>query len=191
MTTDALGNNIAAVGIPITGCLGFAPLATTLPTPVEGGADDFLLPAAFKKAGLFSEDGGFTWTLEADGDPIKFYQDGYSIPSGLANVTLVVKLAQYDDNIRGLIYGKTPDANGFITIDGGGTAAQYVIYTEEMFKNGVIRRRIAAVASIQSIALDQSTRGEVNGTEVTFKIERSPLLNNEHIGEWLLAPATV
>jgi hypothetical protein len=189
MPVDSRGNNIAAVGIPVTGALGFAPIGTVLPTPVEGGESDFELPTGFKKAGLLTEDGGFNWTLEADGDPITFWQEGYSIPSGLANVTLVAKLAQYDEIVRGLIYGKTADENGFITIDGGGTAVRYVLFTEEIFKNGVIRRRIAADVGIQSIALDQSTRGEVNGTEVTFKVARSSLLANEHIGEWLLPPA--
>lgn len=187
---DALGNNVAAVGLPVTGSLGFAPISTVLPTPAAGGADDFTLPAAFRKAGLFKEDGGFNWTLEADGDPIVFYQEGYSIPSGLANATLEVGLAQYDDIVRELTYGKTPDENGYITIDAGGHATRFVIFTEEIFKNGVIRRRVAADAGISAIALDQSTRGEVNGTTVTFTIARSPLLGNEHLGEWLLQPAT-
>ena len=191
MPADALGNNIAAVGLPITGSLGFAPIGTLLPTPEEGSAPDFKLSAAFRKAGLFKEDGGFNWTLEADGDPIVFYQQGYSIPSGLANATLEVGLAQYDDIVRELTWGKTPDEHGFITIDAGGHSTQFVIFTEEIFKNGVIRRRIAAVATVSAVALDQSTRGEVNGVTVTFKIEPSPLLANEHLGEWLLPPAAL
>jgi len=189
MSADTLGNDVAAVGLPVTGSLGFAPIGTAIPTPAAGGAADFKLPAAFRKAGLFKEDGGFNWTLEADGDPIVFFQEGYSIPSGLANATLEVGLAQYDNIVRELTFGKVPDANGYITIDAGGHATQFVIFTEEIFKNGVIRRRVAAVASVSAIALDQSTRGEVNGVTVTFKIERSPLLANEHLGEWLLPPA--
>ncbi len=96
MAADAFGNDVAAVGLPVTGFFGFAPISTTLPTPEEGGAADFALPVAFKKAGLLTEDGGFEWTEESDGDPIAFWQEGYSIPSGLANVNLVAKLAQYD-----------------------------------------------------------------------------------------------
>lgn len=189
MAADAKGNDVAAVGIPVTGFFGYAPIGTTLPTPEEGGALDFLLPAAFKKVGLLTEDGGFTWAEEPDGDPITFYQEGYSIPSGLANVTLAAKLAEYNEIVRSVTYGKTADENGFITIDGGGHATRYVLFSEEIFKNGVIRRRVAADAGVTGAVRDQSTRGEVNGTELTFSIARSSLLNNEHIGEWLIAAA--
>lgn len=186
---DELGNDISSVAVPVTGNLGIAPVGTTIPTPVEGADPDFILPAAFRKAGLIKEDGGPQWAWEADGDPIKFWQDGYSIPSGLANVTLVASFAQTDDFIRSIIYGKTPDANGFIIVDGGGHSTQYVLFTEEIFKNGTIRRRVAAVAGVQSVSEDKSTRGEVLGYEVTFSIERSPVLGNGHFGEWLL-PST-
>jgi hypothetical protein len=184
---DTFGNDIAAVGIPVTGFLGFAPAATLKPAPAAGGAFDFVLPAAYKKAGLLTEDGGFEWTLEADGDPITFWQEGYSIPSGLANATLVAKLAQYDDIVRQLAYGKEPDENGYITIDAGGHALEFVAFTEEIFKNGVIRRRVAEV-SVKGAKVDKSERGNVNGTEITFSAKRSADLNNEHIGEWLVRP---
>lgn len=170
--------------------MGFAPLGTEIPTPVAGGAAGFTLPAAYKKAGLLTEDGGFEWSMEADGDPIKFFQDGYEIPSGLSNVTLTVKLAQKDERVRSLVTGKTADANGYMTIDGGGTAVRYVIFTEEIYKNGAIRRRVAANAGIKSVKEDKSERGSVNGYEVVFTIATSPLLNNEHIGEWLLPPTS-
>lgn len=185
MAQDAFGNDIAAVGIPVTGFLGFAPSGTTLPTPTAGAAVDFSLPIAFKKAGLLTEDGGFEWTLEPDGDPIVFWQEGYQIPSGLANATLVAKLAQYDEIVRQLAWGKTADANGYITIDAGGHALEFVVFTEEIFKNGVIRRRVASV-NVTSVKVDKSERGGVNGTEVTFSAKRLPALNNEHIGEWLI-----
>lgn len=186
MSADSYGNDISAVGVPVTGAIGVAPEATTLPTPAAGGARDFALPAAFKKLGLLTEDGGPEWTMEADGDPIKFWQDGYEIPSGLANCSVVVKLAQTDETVRSIIRGKTADANGYITIDAGGHSARYVLFTEEIFKNGVIRRRIAAVAFIKSVKEDKSERGTPIGYEVTFGISRSPLLGNEHIGEWLV-----
>jgi hypothetical protein len=187
MVADAFGNDITAVGIPVTGFLGFAPSGTAFPSPAVGGADDFQLGNTFKKAGLLTEDGGFEWTLEPDGDPIVFWQDGYSIPSGLANAELVAKLAQYDNIVRQLSWGKTPDENGFITIDAGGHNLEFVIFTEEIFKNGVIRRRIAE-ASVTAAKVDKSERGSVNGTELTFKAKRSAALNNEHLGEWLILP---
>lgn len=188
MVTDTLGNDVLAVGVPVTGFLGFAPAGTILPTPTEGAAPGFTLPIAFKKAGLLKEDGGFEWTLEADGDPIVFWQEGYSIPSGLANATLAATLAQYDAIVRELAWGKTADVNGYITIDAGGHATEFVVFTEEIFKNGVIRRRVAEV-SVSTVKVDKSERGSVNGTAIEFKAKRHASLNNEHIGEWLI-PAT-
>lgn len=188
MAADSLGNDVTAVGIPVTGNLGFAPHGTALPLPAEGGDPDFTLPAAFKVPGLLTEDGGPEWSMEADGDPIVFWQDGYSIPSGLANVELKVKYAQTDNTVREHLRGKVADANGYMTIDGGGTSMKYVLFTEEIFKNGTIRRRVAGTASIGSIAEDKSERGNVLGYEVTYKIDRHPALGNEHIGEWLIPP---
>lgn len=188
MAADSFGNDITAVGIPISGNVGIAPMTADLLTPEEGAVYALVLDPLFRKLGLFTEDGGHTWTLEADGDPIVFYQDGYSIPSGLANATLVVKLAQYDALAQELLSGAVPDANGYITIDAAGHSTEYRLFSEEIFKNGVIRRRQAGKATITGVAVDQSTRGEVNGMEVTFKIERSPELGNKHLGEWLIKP---
>lgn len=186
MTADEFGNDVSAVGIPVTGNIGFAPYGTPVPTPAEGAAHDFILDILFKVAGLLTEDGGFEWSLEADGDATKFYQSGYSIPSGLAKATLKVKFAQTDEIVRSIIRGKTADVHGYITIDAGGTDKKYVIFTEEIFKNGLIRRRVAANASIGSVKEDKSEQGKVVGYEVEFKIERSPILGNDHLGEWLI-----
>jgi hypothetical protein len=185
---DSQGNDIAAVGVPITGFLGFAPAGTAFPTPVEGKDPELVLPEEWEMAGLVKQDGGFEWTLEPDGDPITFWQEGYSIPSGLANATLTTTLAQYDPIVRKLAYGKTADANGFITIDAGGHATPFRVFTEEIFKNGVIVRRIAE-CTVTSAKVDKSERGAVRGTALTFAAKRIAELNNEHIGEWLIAPA--
>lgn len=185
MAADSNGNDITAVGLPVTGFFGFAPAGTAFPTPAAGGAPDFVLPAAFKKAGLIKEDGGFEWTLEPNGDPITFWQDGYSIPSGLANATLAVTLAQKDENQRLLAFGAVADENGFITIDAGGHSTEFVIFTEEIFKSGAILRRIAE-ATVTTAKVDKSERGTVNGTALTFAAKRSASLQNKHLGEWLI-----
>lgn len=191
MAADEKGMDVEAVGLPITGHLGVAPYGTTIPTPVEGAAAGFTLDPEYKNPGLLTQDGGPEWTEEADGDPIEFWQEGYSIPSGLANVTLVAKLAQTDETVRSIVRGKTADANGYITVDGGGTQTKYVLFTEEIFKNGVIRRRVAPNAGIESVKEDKSERGTVLGYEVTFKINRHATVENNHFGEWLIAPAPV
>lgn len=192
MAADELGNDVGAVGIPVTGRMGVAPYGTPIPTPVEGASRTLALAADFKIPGLLTEDGGFEWTMEADGDAIVFWQAGYQIPSGQANVEVVCKYAQTDETVRQIIRGKTADANGYMTIDGGGTDAKYVIFTEEIFKNGTIRRRVAPNASIKSVKEDKNTRGEVLSYEVTYSIGSHAAVNSEHIGEWLLLnPADV
>jgi len=189
MAADSLGNDVTAVGIPVSGFFGFAPKGTVFPTPAEGGVSSFTLPVDFKRAGLQSDDGGFEWSLAPDGDPITFYQEGYSIPSGLATAELVLKLSQYDAVVRELAWGKTADANGYMTIDAGGHSLEFVAWTEEIFKNGVIRRRIAEI-SVAGAKVDKSERGTPNGTEMTLKVKRSASLNGEHIGEWLVPDET-
>lgn len=187
MVADAAGNDILAVGVPVTGSIGFAPFGTAFPTPAEGAEDTLVLDPAFVKIGLLKEDGGPQFAWAADGDPILFWQDGYSLPSGLANVTLAITAAEtLAAQVRTIIAGISPDVNGYVEIDGGGHATQWVVFTEEIFKNGAIRRRVAANVTLGTSEEDQSTRGEVNGNALTFNINRSPLLNNKHFGEWVL-----
>ena len=190
MAADSFGNDVSAVGVPVTGHIGFAPFGTAVPTPSAGESRSYTLRVAYTVPGLLTEDGGFECTLAADGDAITFWQEGYSLPSGLANAELVLKLAQTDETVRGIIRGKTADSNGYMTIDAGGTDAKYSAFTEEIFKNGVIRRRWAPNSSIKSVKEDKNERGSVLGYEVTVKIDRSPSVGNEHFGEWLIPAAT-
>jgi len=186
MSVDAQGNDVAAVAVPVTGFIGFAPLGTAIPTPVEGADPDFVLPAAYRKLGLIKVDGGPQWAQAADGDPLEFWQQGYTIPTGLADVSVAAGLAQTDETVREFLNGKTADANGYMEIDGGGNAAHYVIFTEEIFKNGSIRRRVAPDAGITTVEENQSTRGEVLGYDTTLGINRSDVVGGNHYGEWLI-----
>jgi hypothetical protein len=186
MTADAAGNDIGAVGIPISGNIGVAPVvADNILTSLEGAEEVLALPVGFRKLGLMKTDGGFNWTTEASGDRIEFFQSGYSIPSGLATATLEVGLAQHDPIVREVTWGKVPDANGYITIDAGGHATRYVVFTEEIFQNGWIERR-QGVAVVTGATLDRSTRGEVRGTNLVFTFERSPYFDNAHFGQWMV-----
>ena len=188
MVADLKGNDIAAVGVPVTGFIGYAPLGTSIPTPAEGADPDFVLPGAFKKLGLIKVDGGPKWSEAANGDALEFWQEGYSIPTGLADVSVAASLAETNENTRSFLTGKTADANGYLERDGGGNAKHYVIFTEEIFKNGLIRRRVAPDANISAVDENQSTRGEVLGYDTTLKINNSPLVGGGHYGEWYILP---
>ena len=183
---DAQGNDVTTVFVPITGAVAYAPSGTTIPTPTEGASLAFTLPVAYKKLGLLTKDGGPEWTTEADGDPIDFWQDGYTIPSGMAKCELKVKVAQYDEVVRRLVTGKTPDANGYITVDAGGSGEGWVFWVEEVAKNGRIRRRVCPNGTVLSIKQDKSERGTPNGYEITLKIDRHASVGGEHFGEWLI-----
>jgi len=186
MAADAQGNDVGAVGVPITGAAGVAPVdEANVIEPAAGAIPEIVLPAAYRKLGLFKDDGGFNLTTEKSGDAIEFYQDGYSLPSGLANATVELGLAQTDNLVREVTRGRVADANGYIAVDAGGHATRYLLYTEEVFRNGFIVRRLGVV-SVDSVQEDQSTRGEVRGTNVTFKYERSPYFEMCHFGEWLV-----
>lgn len=189
MTADSAGNDIQAVGVPVTGSIGFAPIGTTIPTPVQGASPSLVLDPAFRKIGLLKEDGGPQFAWAADGDPIRFWQEGYTIPSGLANVTLAITAAEIlSAHVRRIISGMTPDANGYITVDGGGHAEQWVVFTEEIFKNGAIRRRVAPLVTLASTAEDRSERGGVMGNALVFNINRHAAVGMKHFGEWVLPP---
>ena len=190
MSVDAAGNNIEAVGIPLTGFLAYAPEGATIPDSVSGAAADLVLAPTFRKVGLLKEDGGFEWNEEPDGDPIVFWQDGYSIPTGLANVTLTFTAAEQSPITRALRTGKTPDVNGYLTVDGGGNNNRYVFFSEEVYRNGAIRRR-AAIGRVQTAKLQKSERGTVQGIEFTVEIMRHAAFGNEHYGEWVINPDEV
>lgn len=191
MTADSSGNDILAVGVPVTGFIGIAPYGTTIPTPSQGASESLVLDAAFKKLGLLKTDGGPQFAYAADGDPIEFWQDSYSIPTGLANVTLTVSIAEaLNTNVRELIAGATVDSNGYLEYDGGGHATKYVVFTEEIFKNGAIRRRVCPNVQVQGVTEDQSNRGQVNGQQLVFEILRDAAVNGNHFGEWVLPAAS-
>ncbi|QJU52930.1 hypothetical protein SCB71_06305 [Herbiconiux sp. KACC 21604] len=187
MVADVKGNDIGAVGVPVDGNIGFAPYGTPLLTPQQGASRSLTLSPAFVKIGLIKDDGGPQFSWEADGDPIEFWQEGYSIPSGLANVGLSITAAQaLSDHVRRIISGVTPDQYGYLEHDGGGHDLRWVVFTEEIFKNGAIRRRQAPSVSLASAAEDQSTRGEVMGNALSFTIARHPAVGNKHFGEWVI-----
>jgi hypothetical protein len=192
MAADSAGNNILAVGVAVTGSIGIGPYGTALPSATTGDTNPLspALNAAIKKIGLLKKDGGPQFAWAADGDPIDFWQDGYSIPSGLANVTLTVTAAEaLNPYVRQLVSGTAPDGtHNYMVLDGGGNPNKYVAFTEEIFKNGAIRRRAAPNISLLSATEDKNARGEVIGVQLVWTINRDLTLGG-HFGEWVIPAA--
>lgn len=188
MAADEQGNDVNLVGIPISGAIALAPAGTAGPTKVEGKDVEYVLPAGFRRVGLVTQDGGPEFTEERDGDPIQFWQDGYSIPTGLSNCTVTFTAAETSALVQELHAGKAPDENGYVEINAGGHANRYVLWLEEIFRNGMIRRRIAYSVTVESFQQVKSERGTVMGYAITLRIGVSPLLNNNHYGQWVIDP---
>jgi len=191
MVADSAGNDLSSVFVPVTGFLGFGPNATPVPMPSVLAAPEFELPVGVRKVGLIKQDGGFDWTGEPSGDAIEFWQDGYTLPSGQVEATLAVTLAQTDPVVRELVWGKVPDQYGVIDVELGSNPNTYWLYSEEVAKNLVIRRRIAPNCTVQTVKEDKSERGTVQGYAVTFRTNRSALINNGHFREAVIYPPDV
>lgn len=185
---DEYGNDPTLVAVPVNGALALAPDGTTGPTPAEGKEVDYTLPPAFRRVGLITTDGGPEFTEERDGDPIQFWQGGYTIPTGLANCTVTFTAAETNAFVRELHAGKAEDANGYVEINAGGHSIRYVLWLEEIFRNGMIRRRIAYAVTVESFQAVKSERGTVMGYNITLRISESPKLGNNHYGQWVINP---
>lgn len=192
MAADAEGNDIGLIGIPVTGFLAWAPLPlASIITPEEGASLDLVLDAAFAKVGLIKQDGGFDWTGEANGDAIEFWQEGYSEPTGLANVSIATTLAEHKAKNQELLYGEAPDAFGSADIEEASNGKRVALFSHEVFKSGWIRRRLMPNVGVQTVKLDKSERGSVQGHATTFKVDRSPLIGMRHYRQWIIPPAPI
>ncbi len=181
MAADAAGNDILNVFIPVTGFLAFAPYGTALPSTADMAAYGYTPPVAWKRAGLITVDGGFGWSDER-ADSIEFFQDSYQVSAGNGTATLAVKLAETSGNVRQLLRNATADLYGGMDIDVDADI-RWALYTEEVDKNGTIRRRVAGNGWLSTAATNRSTRGEVNATEATFTIKRDPNMGSKHYRE--------
>jgi len=191
MSADSEGNDLSAVGVPIT---GFA--AVQLPTDAgaakqtfvaskDGAATPLVMPEGYQKVGLFKVDGGPQEGGDA-GDAIEFFQQGHKL-AGDDQPNVVINLAQFDALVRRLVTGKTADENGMIVVTGLTPDHVFPLFTAVKFKNGWSERK-NGLARISAVEKDQMTRGEVTGRAVTFE-----WIFNEEIGgfyrEWLVPPA--
>jgi len=191
MAADAEGNDIGAVGVPITGFAAVQlPTGTGDSTPTfvesaEGAATPLSLPTGYVKVGLFTQDGGPQEGGDA-GDPIEFFQQGYKL-AGDDQPTIAITLAEMNAIVRRLTTGEEPDENGMIVIKGLTPDHVFPLFTATRYKNGWSRRR-NGLARVSAVETSQETRGEVNGRATTFE-----WVYDETIGgfyrDWLVPPA--
>src|SRR5690606_32844881 len=113
MAADTQGNDLDAVGVPITGMAAFAPVdeENVIAKP-ELGASPLVLPVAYKRLGLYKVDGGPAPSRET-GDALEFFQKGYTL-AGDGTRAVAITLAEQNAAVQSLIEGAEPDANGVI-----------------------------------------------------------------------------
>ena len=185
-TPVAHGRDLEKVGVALTGAAAIMEVTEdfTPPAVAEFAAEAYTLPAGFRGLGLRKTDGAPEWSDEADGDALEFFEDGYTIPSGLVTVTCTMILAQTSPLIIELKTGvDISTANGG-DLDLGGNAKRYLLYTEEVYRTaggGTLIERRLAEATVQSVTHQKPERGEVRGHEVTFAVGRSTLLGGRHV----------
>jgi hypothetical protein len=182
MPADSQGNDLDAVGVPITGLAAFAPLlSANIIAKTELGASPLVLPAAFKRLGLYKQDGGPAESRET-GDAIEFFQKGYSL-AGDGTRAVTIGLAEQNSIVQALLEGATPDGNGVMEVSSSLPDNRFILLVVTKYRNGTEKRRVG-VASITAIEPDQQERGSVEGANVTFTWQEDALFNDAPFWQW-------
>lgn len=182
MTADSQGNDLSAVGVPITGVAAFAPVAAeNVIDKAALGASPLVLPTAAKRLGLYKVDGGPAPSRET-GDAIEFFQKGYTL-AGDGTRAVVINLAEQNPNVQALTEGSEPDENGVIEVSSSLPDNRFILYVVTRYRGGIEKRQIG-VAAVTAVEPDQQTRGEVEGQAVTFTWQEDPLFNNAPYWQW-------
>jgi len=185
MAADEQGNDLGAVGVPITGMAAFAPiLEANVIAKTALGASPLVLPAAFKRLGLYKQDGGPAPTRETD-DALEFFQIGYTL-AGNGSRGVTIGLAEQNPTVQALLEDATPDANGVIEVSSTLPDNRFILLVVTRYRNGMEKRQIG-VASITAIEPDQQERGSVEGANVTFTWQEHDLFNGAPF--WQFGPA--
>lgn len=182
MTADTQGNDLNAVGVPITGMAAFAPLLVeNVIAKTLLGASPLVLPAAFKRLGLYKQDGGPAESRES-GDALEFFQKGYTL-AGDGTRAVTIGLAEQNAIVQALLEGGEPDANGVIEVSSSLPDNRFILLVVTKYRNGTEKRRVG-VAAITAIEPDQQERGSVEGANVTFTWQEDPLFNDAPFWQW-------
>ncbi|MFF7683162.1 hypothetical protein ACFZA2_10405 [Microbacterium sp. NPDC007973] len=182
MTADSQGNDLDAVQVPITGLAAFAPLLlANVIEKADLGASPLVLPEAFKRLGLYKQDGGPAPSRDTE-DAIEFFQKGYTI-AGDGTRSVVIGLAEQNAVVQSLIEGVEPDANGVIEVLASLPNNRFILLVVTKYRNGAEKRQVG-VASITAVEPDQSERGSVEGANVTFTWHEHELFNDAPFWQW-------
>lgn len=182
MATDAQGNDLSAVNVPVGGLIAFAPYqaANVLPDTTMKTAK-VTLPGAYRLLGLVKADGAPQHARESK-DPMELWQSGYLIP-GEGTRTFKVGVAENNVAVMVLTEGKEPDANGIIYVDSSLPDARWIVFAATKFKNGT-EERYNGVAQVTAIEVDQDERGSVRGRTVTLTWQEDDLFNGAPFKMW-------
>lgn len=182
MSADSQGNDLDAVQVPLTGLAAFAPLLeANIIEKADLGASPLVLPAAYKRLGLYKQDGGPAPSRDTD-DPIEFFQKGYTIAAD-GTRSVVIGLAEDNAAVRALTEGVEPDANGVIEVSSSLPNNRFILLVVTKYRNGAEKRQLGA-ASVTAVEQDQSERGSVEGQNVTFTWHEDDLFNGAPYWQW-------
>ena len=187
MTADSSGNDLSAVGVPLTGLAAIAPVdAANVIKDEDMGRTPLALVEAYVKLGLYKQDGG-PQEARDDEDAIEFFQVGYKI-AGDGTLTIQINLAEDNEAVNKLIDGKEPNEQGVVYVDSNLPDALWILFVATRFKNGNELRR-NGVARVQAVEVDQEERGSVRGKSVTLEWVPDDLFNGAPYKKWLGKPA--
>lgn len=189
MAADTSGNDLDAVGVPITGLAAVAPVTeANVIAKLALSASPLVLPAGYERLGLFKVDGGPS-TARESGDPIEFFQIGYKL-AGDGTRSVTINLAEFNEIVQKVTEGATPDANGVIEASSSLPDGQWILFTSTRYRNGKEKRRVGVV-TVTGVEDDQESRGEVEGRAVTFTYQEHDLFNGAPFWQWIGEPGTV
>ncbi|MDR2294685.1 MAG: hypothetical protein LBE05_05725 [Microbacterium sp.] len=189
MAADEQGNDLDAVGVPITGLAAFAKLETTnVIAKDKMGAKPLALGAAFQMIGLYKQDGGPAAARDA-GEAIEFFQKGYSI-AGDGTRTVAITAAEMNAAVLELTEGVEPDTNGVVAVSSSLPNNRFILFTVTRYRGGWEKRR-QGVAFVSQVEPDQEERGAVEGQKITFTWVEHDLFGGSPYWEWQGIPGPV
>lgn len=159
MAADALGNDLKAVDVPVTGFAAVNFSATKMPT--EADLKGAALPSGYTFVGLFTEDGGYAEESEP-GETTGFFQHGYNLRTGNETISGSITFAENNATVRKLL--------GF---DGTkrtsvGYGEKFGLIVKTWHRNGTYEAR-GGFAIVEEVSPSQEERGTIDSFEVKFR----------------------